>query len=81
MQRRPQERKRLPQPKRPLQLSRPQRQSRLHQQRRLRQQKRRLQLSPPQQQEAQHRIDAFSRSVAAEMAPIIGMMANPNPNP
>ena len=38
-------------------------------------------LSPPQQQEAQHRIDAFSRSVAAEMAPIIGMMANPNPNP
>jgi len=27
-------------------------------------------MSPPQQQEAQHRLDAFSRSVAAEMAPV-----------
>ena len=33
-------------------------------------------LSPPQQQEAQHRLDAFSRSVAAEMAPLIGVMAS-----
>lgn len=33
-------------------------------------------MSPPQQQEAQHRLDAFSRSVAAEMAPVIGMMAS-----